>query len=58
MKKILMLLLAAALLAGCNSGTEKKENTEQEAIAAEWVEVTLNVEGMTCDGCEDRKSVV
>ena len=55
MKKILMLLLAALILVACNSKTDKKETPapEQEAIAAEWVEVTLNVEGMTCDGCEN-----
>lgn len=55
MKKILMLLLAAALLAACGSKTDKKDTPEpeQEALAAEWVEVTLNVEGMTCDGCEN-----
>jgi copper chaperone CopZ len=55
MKKILMLLLAALLLAACNSKTEKNDTaaSDQEAMAAEWVEVTLNVEGMTCDGCEN-----
>jgi copper chaperone CopZ len=55
MKKILMLLLAALLLAACSSKTEKNDSTtsDQEAMAAEWVEVTLNVEGMTCDGCEN-----
>jgi copper chaperone len=55
MKKLLMLLIAAALLTACNSNTEKKDAaaSDQEAIAAEWVEVTLNVEGMTCDGCEN-----
>ena len=54
MKKILMLLLAAVILAGCNSKTDKKDAPASgEAMAAEWVEVTLNVEGMTCDGCEN-----
>ena len=55
MKKILMILLAAILLAACNSRPDKKEATAagQEAMAAEWVEVTLSVEGMTCDGCEN-----
>ena len=55
MKKILMLLMAAMLLAACGSKTDKNEATapEAEAPAAEWVEVTLNVEGMTCDGCEN-----
>ena len=51
----MILLIAAVLLAACNSKAEKKDAPapEQEAIAAEWVEVTLNVEGMTCDGCEN-----
>ena len=55
MKKILMLLTAAIILAACSSSTDKKEATapETEALAAEWVEVTLSVEGMTCDGCEN-----
>ena len=55
MKMILMLLMAAMLLAACNSAGDKKEAppTEAEALAAEWVEVKLNVEGMTCDGCEN-----
>ena len=55
MKKILMLLLAAAMLAACNSKTEKADDpvSDQEALAAQWVEVTLDVEGMTCTGCEN-----
>ena len=55
MKRILMLLLAAILFVACNSNTDKKEASapEAEALAAEWVEVTLSVEGMTCDGCEN-----
>lgn len=55
MKKIFMMLLAAALLTGCNTATEKKDQpaTDEQTAAAEWVEVTLNVEGMTCDGCEN-----
>ena len=55
MKKNLMLLLAAMLLAACGSNTDKKEAAapETEALAAQWVEVTLSVEGMTCDGCEN-----
>ena len=54
MKKIMMVLLAAALLAGCSGNTEKKSDnaTDQESMAAQWVEVTLDVGGMTCDGCE------
>ena len=55
MKKIMMLLLAAVLLAACNSSTKKTEEaaTDQEVTVAEMVEVTLNVEGMTCEGCEN-----
>ena len=50
-----MLLLAALLMAACSSKTEKNDAaaSDQEVLAAEWVEVTLNVEGMTCDGCEN-----
>jgi copper chaperone len=54
MKKIMMVLFAAVLLAGCNTTTEKKNSsgTEQQNPATEWVEVTIDVGGMTCDGCE------
>jgi len=54
MKKLMMLMFAAALLAGCNTTGEKKDksSTEQQNLATEWVEVTINVGGMTCDGCE------
>ena len=50
-----MIMLAVVLLAACGSKTDKKDAPapEQEAVAAEWVEVKLNVEGMTCDGCEN-----
>ena len=55
MKKIMMLLFAAVLLAACNSTTKKTDEAvlDEPAAATEWVEVTLNVEGMTCDGCEN-----
>lgn len=54
MKKILIVLFAAALLAGCNNAGDKKDQTtsDQQVSAADWVEVTINVDGMTCDGCE------
>ena len=55
MKK-LWIILAALILAAC-SGQPKTDATEPQgaeaAIGAEWVEVVLNVEGMTCDGCEN-----
>ena len=55
MKEIMMLLLTAALLTACNTSNKNTDdaNAEVEASAAEWVEVTLNVEGMTCDCCEN-----
>lgn len=55
MKKIIMVLMGAALLVGCNTATEKKDQpaADQQAPAAQWIEVTLNVEGMTCEGCEN-----
>jgi len=55
MKKVMMFLLASMLLIGCNS-TDKKTNeaaTVEDGPGTEWVEVTLNVEGMTCEGCEN-----
>ena len=44
-----------SLLFACNSNpkTSKEETTETPTVAAEWVEVVLNVDGMTCDGCEN-----
>ena len=55
MKKFIMLLFAAALLSACNSATDKKDQatTDQEASAVEWVEVSIEVDGMTCEGCEN-----
>jgi copper chaperone len=55
MKKIMMVLFAAVLLTGCNMTSKKTDEaaTNAEAATADWVEVTLNVEGMTCDGCEN-----
>ena len=63
MKKLYSLLLiplltAAIVLAGC-SGNPKTEQateektTEEPSMAAEWVEVVLEVDGMTCEGCEN-----
>ena len=51
----MMVLFAAVLLAGCNSTSKKTDEAaaNPEAVAAEWVEVVINVDGMTCDGCEN-----
>lgn len=53
MKKLMILLMASLLLIGCNSTNKKTDESATENLSAEWVEVTLNVEGMTCDGCEN-----
>ena len=55
MKKLLIILAAGAMLFACNSETKTSEEaaTKTPAAAAEWVEVVLDVEGMTCDGCEN-----
>ena len=48
---ILVVLLAVA----CNTQQKKDPSGTEEApaVAAEWVEVVLSVEGMTCEGCEN-----
>lgn len=55
MKNVLMLMMAALLLVACNSESKKSDAaaSDVESPAAEWVVVTLNVEGMTCEGCEN-----
>jgi copper chaperone len=55
MKKIMMVLFAAVLLAGCSSTGKKTDEAaaNAEAATAELVEVVINVDGMTCDGCEN-----
>ena len=54
MKKIVLLFAATAILFACNTSpkTETESATETPAIASEMVEVVLNVDGMTCEGCE------
>lgn len=49
------LMVASLLTAACSSAGNKTDAAaaDTESLAAEWVEVTLNVEGMTCDGCEN-----
>jgi copper chaperone CopZ len=52
MRNLMMLMMASLLLIGCNS-KQKTEEAAVENLSAEWVEVTLNVDGMTCTGCEN-----
>lgn len=48
---IIIVLLAVA----CNTKqkTDRAGTEEAAAMKAEWVEVVLSVEGMTCEGCEN-----
>ncbi len=55
MKKILI-VLTAMLMAACNMQPKSDApQAEEVSVSAEanWVELTLNVEGMTCEGCEN-----
>jgi len=53
MKKLMIFLMASILMIGCNSTTKKTDEAAADNPSAEWVEVTLNVGGMTCEGCEN-----
>lgn len=51
-----IILLAALMMVACNSQPKSDADTPKEEVVsaqAEWVEVTLEVEGMTCEGCEN-----
>lgn len=54
--KIYWIAMAALFLLACNTQTKtdaaKAEDTEVTA-EAQWVEVVINVNGMTCEGCEN-----
>lgn len=55
MRNLLIMMVAALVMTACNTQTKtsEKESSAQEALGAEWVEVVLNVDGMTCEGCEN-----
>ena len=51
----MIIVAAMTFLFACNSQTRSSQETETKVQSAnpEWVEVVLEVEGMTCDGCEN-----
>jgi len=54
--KILWIVMAALFMLACNTQPKTDSSQiEETAISADakWVEVTLNVNGMTCEGCEN-----
>lgn len=55
MKRIIVLLLFAAFITACGTGKTNEEAAgQEEPVAIEnLIEVAFNVEGMTCDGCEN-----
>ena len=53
MKKLLIVLAAAMLMFACNSNSKSDAANESSTVAAEWEMVTLPVNGMTCEGCEN-----
>lgn len=54
MKNVLAALTLMILMVACGGNTSEKEAAaDNNAAPAEWVEVVLNVDGMTCTGCEN-----
>lgn len=55
MNRFWITMLAGLFLFACNSQTktDQQEQTDTASKQAEWIEVVIDVEGMTCDGCEN-----
>ena len=55
MKNLLALLTIMILIGSCGGNTSEQEAAADNttAAAADWVEVVLDVDGMTCTGCEN-----
>ena len=52
MKNVLLIALLSVLFISCGNNEEATtENTEQ--VSQELIEQTINVNGMTCEGCEN-----
>jgi copper ion binding protein len=54
MRKIILFIAVCLLGVSCSSGNQKTESTaeDQTALAKHYIEVTFDVQGMTCEGCE------
>ncbi|MFC2080213.1 cation transporter [Bacteroidota bacterium] len=60
MKKISVLMMMILLAFACNNTDKPKEEaTKAEVNIANLVEITIPVQGMTCEGCENaiKKSI-
>lgn len=55
MKKLFLFVFAALVLAACgNKSTNEGSAADESSVSVEnLVEVTFNVDGMTCEGCEN-----
>ena len=57
MKKVLLPIIVILLIGGCSQSCKKSKESSDETkveIAAENLDqLTLNVKGMTCEGCEN-----
>ena len=54
MRNFLAALAIMTLMVACGGNPSKQDaTTDTPAAAAEWVEVVINVDGMTCTGCEN-----
>lgn len=54
MRNLVSALVITILMVSCGGNQAKEEtNSDVTATAAEWVEVVINVDGMTCTGCEN-----
>lgn len=51
----MILVMAAVLLTGCNNANKKTDEVLSDTPDpnVEWVVLSLEVEGMTCEGCEN-----
>lgn len=54
MRNFLGALTIMILMVSCGGNKAKEEAaSDVSATAADWVEVVINVDGMTCTGCEN-----
>ncbi|MFQ5709703.1 MAG: cation transporter [bacterium] len=49
---VLVLLLGVALFSGCSKNGERSPEESNQVATANVQKVTLDVQGMTCSGCE------
>jgi len=54
MKKLFLFMFAAMVMAACGNKSPNGSDADESSVSVEnLVEVTFNVDGMTCEGCEN-----